>query len=334
MATFVRIITTEEDTELRVLADSDDEVARRRALCILMSSQGKPTSEIGAALALSERSARNMINAFNKTGIQSVPRARVSGRPRRLASVPTAVIQQVVMDSPHDHGMDSDYWSLEALAAVLGKDLGIESLSADTLGREMKRRGLDWLQTKREHACSKVQDSTMDAQAKRRHTPQPTTASADQTLCLSESRVYSDRLLSAGERETYEAVIGNLRKEFSACGGIEEMHIQLAAVYFLRLAQAQAAEDWSKAEHLDRMLKNHLMELRAAKKKQETQVARSDGGSPAEWATELLERLAAEETSDEKDEVDGVSTSDPSSDDMGALVEKSYAKWKESRGPQ
>lgn len=176
MATFVRTITAEEEAQLKALADSDDEVTRRRALCILMSKQGKTTGEIGAELGLSERSARNIVAAFNKAGIESVPRALVSGRPRRLVGVSSADIEQVVADSPRDHEIDSDYWSLESLATVLGKSLGIENLSADTLGREMKRRGLNWLQVKREHVRIKCK-ATIDARAEQQGAPCPSAVS-------------------------------------------------------------------------------------------------------------------------------------------------------------
>jgi len=266
MATFVRTITAVEEAELALLVDSEDEVTRRRALCILMSKDGKTTGEIGAEFGLSERSVRNSVVAFNKAGVQSVPRAPVSGRPRRLACVSNAAIEQIIASSPRDHEIVSDYWSLESLAAVLGKNFGIENLSADTLSREMKRRGLDWLQAKREHGASIVRPTTMDAPAEQ-HDTRLTTAPPGQSPRDSKSSVYAGKLLSEDEQDTYDAVIENLRREFSVCGGIEEMHIQLAAVYFLRLAQAQADEDWGKAEHLDRMLKNHLTELKAAKKK-------------------------------------------------------------------
>lgn len=299
-----------------------------------MSRQAKTTAEIGVALALSERSVRNTVTAFNKAGIESVPHASVSGRPRRLASVSSAAIEQVIAESPRDYAIDSDYWSLETLAAVLSKSLGIEDLSADTLGREMRRRGLDWLRAKREHARSGVRRATMDARVEGQDAQRSLAVSPSKASRDSESSIYADRLLSADEQETYDAVIGNLRSEFSVCGGIEEMHIQLAAVYFLRLAQSQAIEDWDKAEHLDRMLKNHLTELRAAKKKQETQLTRTTHYSQADWATELLEKLAAAEASAESSETNGVSASDMSSDDISALIDKSYTEWKASKESQ
>ncbi len=64
-----------------------------------MSSQGKSTAQIGVALSVSERAARNGVAAFNRTGIESVPRAKATGRPRRLADIPTEAIDQVVADS-------------------------------------------------------------------------------------------------------------------------------------------------------------------------------------------------------------------------------------------
>jgi hypothetical protein len=105
------------------------------------------------------------------------------------------------------------------------------------------------------------------------------------------------------------------------------MHIQLAAVCYLKLAKAHAEEDWEKAEHMDRMLSGHLAALKAAKKKQEAKWTQPSGDSPAEWATEVLERLDAAEGSDGT-----FDASKMSKEDLHALMEESYAEWKEARG--
>ncbi len=328
MPIFARSITTEENAELTALTQSDDEVTRRRASCIIMSSQGQTTAQIAGALSLSERTARNTVSAFNQQGMQSVGRAAVPGRPRRLSDVPTDAIRQLLCESPREHGIDSDYWSLESFASALANAFGLGELSRDTIGRELRRRGVDWLQEKQAYVVTP--HSTMGARPGNLGAAQAAVEKHNETPSRSGKYLYADRLLGPEEQESYDAVIKNLRSEFSVGGGIEEMHIQLAALYFMRLVQAQADEDWDKAEHIDRMLKNQMSELRAMKKKQESQVSQLSGLSPAEWASELLERYRAAVADGYVEDTD-VSIPDMSNEEGRALLDAGYARWRRNK---
>lgn len=298
MATFAKNITTEEETKLNELAQSDDEVTKRHARCILMSAQGKTTVEIGMSLGFTERSARNVIHAFNETGIESVHRSELPGRPRLLKNIPTDVIEQTLTTSPRDFSIESDYWSLESLAKTLGIQFGISGLSADTLSREMRRRGVNWVQAKSEKARLRSQATAMAEQKRQHRAADRTSNLSDQPQSIPKDRIYSGRLINPDEEETYDAIAKNLREEFCVSGGVEEMNLQLAAVCYMKLAKAHIAEDWEKAERLDRMLRGHMAALKAAKKKQEKNDIRPTGDTPAERATSLLEKLAEAEAAE------------------------------------
>jgi transposase len=322
MATSVRPITPDELTRLQELAEADYPVTSRRARCVLLSAEGKTTAEIGKQIGVSERSARNAVVAFNTRGTGSLPKAIATGRPRRFDGVATEVLQETMAASPREYGFGMDYWSLDALAQTLGEKLATPDLRADTLAREIRRRGLVWTREKR--AAPHISRPATMAEGKRRMVGLQDDSSG------SGGRVYADLILSPGEEQAYIAVIENLRSEFQVCGGIEEMHIQLAASYLVKLSQAQNSGDWNKVEVLDRMLERHLSELRAAKRRQDAESEDTGGDSPAEWATELLERAAAAEAAGTLAKDDGAAPGMTSEEAM-ELMDRHYAEWRKNR---
>jgi transposase len=131
MATFLRTIAPDELTRLQDLAAVDDPVTSRRARCVLLSAEGKTTTEIGEQIGTSERTVRNVVVAFSTRGTDSLAKAVATGRPRRLRSVATEVLRETISASPKEYGFGMDYWSLDALAQALGEKLGMDDLRAD-----------------------------------------------------------------------------------------------------------------------------------------------------------------------------------------------------------
>ncbi len=107
--------------------------------------------------------------------------------------------------------------------------------------------------------------------------------------------IYADRFLSPEERPLFEAIIGQLYRDFVFNKSSDFMQVELVAVYFLKLGRAQEAGDWDAAERLDRMIRCHLKDLKATKVAREGEVPSGPGTTPAEWATALLEKLAESE---------------------------------------
>jgi hypothetical protein len=238
-----------------------------------------------------------------------------------LSDVKSETLLEIISRPPSDFGMDGCNWSLASLASILMK-LGVcMEVSRRTLGRELVRRGIDLSKVKMDLAqgasCAGITMDAPDADAS------PVESSQDH--CPSTKRgLYADMLLTSEDGARYDEIIKGLLEDFSVSSNVEEMHIQLAAVCYLKLAKAHLAEDWEKAEHMDRMLKGHLTELKAAKKRQ--QAAEPGGDSLAEWATEVLESLAAVEGSGGP-----VDMSELSKEDFNDQIRESYERWKEQR---
>ena len=105
--------------------------------------------------------------------------------------------------------------------------------------------------------------------------------------------IYADRFLSPEERPLFETIIGQLYQDFVFNKSSDFMQVELVAVYFLKLGRAQEAGDWEAAERLDRMIRCHLKDLKATKIAREGDIPTGPQTTPAEWATALLEKVAA-----------------------------------------
>ncbi|MEN6521128.1 MAG: hypothetical protein ABFD46_08270 [Armatimonadota bacterium] len=107
--------------------------------------------------------------------------------------------------------------------------------------------------------------------------------------------IYADRFLSPEEKPLFDAIIAQLHEDFVFNKSSDFMQVELVAVYFLKLGRAQEAGDWDAAERLDRMIRCHLKDLKATKIAREGEEPKGAETTPAEWATALLEKLAAAE---------------------------------------
>jgi hypothetical protein len=106
--------------------------------------------------------------------------------------------------------------------------------------------------------------------------------------------IYADRFMSAEERPLFEIIIRQLYQEdFVFNKSSDFMQVELVAVYFLKLGRAYEIGEWEAAEKLDRMIRCHLKDLKATKSARERDRAQGPETTPAEWATALVEKLAA-----------------------------------------
>ncbi len=107
--------------------------------------------------------------------------------------------------------------------------------------------------------------------------------------------IFADRFLSPEEKPLFDAIIAQLQEDFVFNKSSDFIQVELVAVYFLKLGRAQEAGDWEAAERLDRMIRCHMRELKTTKLTREGTEPSEPQTTPAEWATALLEKLAAAE---------------------------------------
>ncbi|MHB9124581.1 MAG: helix-turn-helix domain-containing protein [Armatimonadota bacterium] len=325
MAKHARQPTTEETASLTECARSDDAFAGARASVILLSAGGKGTSDIAGIVGLSVRQIRNIIDAFNMQGMQVLKKRKSSGRPRALTDRQREALRELIGRRPRDFGIDRDGWTLQSMGDALVSEGICESISPYTIQREIKRCGIDWSEVK---LGGTVRIPPISPDASINGSPvgnrYGVSASGGPPIYCG---LYADRMLRLGERELYDEVIKNLRADYAAITNTHTLHLELAAVYYVKLVQAQAEGDWEQAERFDRMMQSHLKELKAAKKKQESEQKYKTGDTPAEWAAEMVEKYRSNGASN--GDVDpGL---EMSREEMDTLLRESYARWKESR---
>jgi len=290
MTKYVRQPTPEELASLTECSRLDDTFTRTRASVILLSAEGKGASDISDAVGLSVRQVRNIIDAFNKQGMQAMQKRKSSGRPRVLTDRQREALQELIGRQPREFGIERDNWTLQSLGATLLSEGVCDNVSPYTIQREIKRCGIDWSEVKlggtvRIPAVSPNANTDGNPVGSRRTMSAPG---------VSAGGVYADRMLRLGERDLYDEVIKNLRDDYAAITNTHALHLELAAVYYVKLVRAQTEGDWEQGERFDRMMQSHLKELKAAKKIQESQRGRKTGDTPAERAAAIVEKLRAE----------------------------------------
>jgi len=102
--------------------------------------------------------------------------------------------------------------------------------------------------------------------------------------------VYVAHFLGDDEVPLYERIIEQLHVDFVFNQSSDLMQVELVAVYFIRLARAQASGDSEAAERFDRMIRAHLKDLKTTKLAREGDQPKKPETTPAEWATKVLEK--------------------------------------------
>lgn len=149
MLLHARLLTDAERQHVEKLVRSADAVTHRRARIVLLSTEGRRVAEIVAATGLSEKTVRNTLRAFNRTGVASLPRRKAPGARRRLTEAGRAALTELLHSPPSTFGIESALWTAPDLARV-AKEQGLaEALSPDTVRREIRRSGKSWKRAKR-----------------------------------------------------------------------------------------------------------------------------------------------------------------------------------------
>jgi transposase len=118
----------------------------RRVEVVRRSASGETVPRIARALGLHEQTARQWVARYLEEGPAGLADRPRSGGPRRVgdAALEAACAQlDVAADSP-----DGRSWTRGQLAAWLGEERGVR-VSADRLGRLLRRRGYRYKRTKR-----------------------------------------------------------------------------------------------------------------------------------------------------------------------------------------
>lgn len=148
---FVRPLTEGEHTVLTAARRASDAFVLRRAQIVLASARGERAPQIAAHVGCDDQTVREVIRAFDATGLAVL--ARHSRRPHttHAAFSPEgcARLQALLHQSPRAFGQETSLWTL-ALAAEVSAAEGLTAtrVSAETIRATLQRLGVRWQRAK------------------------------------------------------------------------------------------------------------------------------------------------------------------------------------------
>ena len=104
--------------------------------------------------------------------------------------------------------------------------------------------------------------------------------------------VFADRFMSESERDVFEEMMALFHEEFLLNRSADFIQLEFAGIYMLQLARAILVGDWETASKIDGLLRANLKDLKATKRTREGDGTPQTSISPAEWASELLVKVA------------------------------------------
>lgn len=148
---FVNNLTIEEQQALEAGLRSTDTFSYRRCQILLASTEQQNPSVIAKNLHCASQTVRNVIHAFNQTGLACLERG--SPVPLSVQPILTAEkreqFQAIMHQSPRNFGKATSVWTLKLLAEVCQEQgLSETCLSAPTLLDAVVRLGSSWKRAK------------------------------------------------------------------------------------------------------------------------------------------------------------------------------------------
>lgn len=100
---------------------------------MLLSAQGMDAPQIAQITFTSADRVRDVIHNFNSDGFDSLHPRYAGGRPPKFDTDARAVIKQIALAKPADHGLPFSTWSLSKLADYLVVKEVVEDISHEGL---------------------------------------------------------------------------------------------------------------------------------------------------------------------------------------------------------
>ena len=151
---FVRALAPREREQLEATlraANCRDAFRLRRAQYLLASAQGQKPAEIAATYGGCEQTVRNVVRAFNATGLECL--TAKSHRPKTVRPVLSGKslerLEQLLHQSPRTFGKSRSTWTQQLLAEVIYEEgLTQQPISQETVRRALKRLDANWKRAK------------------------------------------------------------------------------------------------------------------------------------------------------------------------------------------
>jgi transposase len=148
---FIRPMTLEEGQTVQAGLRSSDGFVLRRCQILAASERNERAPQIARNLGCGEQTVRNVIQAFNQSGVACLHRG--SSRPHTVqVAFPgekAERLKALLHQSPRCFGRPTSLWTLELAAEVsFAEGLTAERVSGETIRATLVRLGVRWQRAK------------------------------------------------------------------------------------------------------------------------------------------------------------------------------------------
>jgi transposase len=141
---FVRELRLQEGAQLKRIARTAKQFARRqRAQILLASSSGMSAPQIAAVVRTDENQVRRVIHEFNVLGMDSLRPRAGGGRPARIDQPTRDRVVAIALACPRAYGEPLNRWSLRRLRRRI-----VGHISVEGLRQVLRRAGASWQRTR------------------------------------------------------------------------------------------------------------------------------------------------------------------------------------------
>jgi transposase len=132
----------------RITRTARDPVKLRRAIVVMMSTQGQSVPNITSLMQVTDDYARDVIHAFNERGFEAWAQNGAGARPPTISQDTRERICLIARTVPAERGITGmSTWSLRTRAAHLADRKVVASISREHLGRILRKAGVSWQST-------------------------------------------------------------------------------------------------------------------------------------------------------------------------------------------
>jgi transposase len=136
----INIEQRKELEHFRALSSSENS---EKALMVLLSSEGEKVSEISKRLKRNPHTIRDWLKRYNHSGIKGLNRKYSPGRPDKKRAVLKSHIQNILSDSPVQHGYLDHVWSVPLIVHDVASKLNL-TVSGMTVTRALNFMGYSY----------------------------------------------------------------------------------------------------------------------------------------------------------------------------------------------
>jgi transposase len=144
----LRTLTTEEETEIRRLANSRKEplrlVQRARLIKAMLDEPTLHASDAGLQVGFKSNASGSIwVKRFNNEGIDGLEDKRRSGKPVTHTEEVRSRVIDLALQKPRTLGLPFELWTLTRLQSEYEERYGLR-LAPSTIWKWMQAEGLDW----------------------------------------------------------------------------------------------------------------------------------------------------------------------------------------------